>query len=305
MKEKKDVGVIVARFQVPQLTEGHKDLIQQVVDGSYKTIIVLGLSPVKCTFRNPLDFESRKQMIMDEFPDVTVLYIKDTYSDVNWSNCLDGMIKDITNPNQNVYLYGSRDSFIKYYSGRFKCIDVEQKVFVSGTDVRKLVSKQVKASPNFRKGVIWATANKYKQCLPTVDACIWKIENNIVKVLLGKRSSEPLYRFPGGFVPAGETYEDTVIREVKEETNLEVSKPEYIKSFVIDDWRYQGEMDKITSSLFMVAYQDGIPEPGDDMDGELRWFVLDDAIMNNVIDEHKPLMKSIIKEKYYQRIFVC
>jgi len=296
MKKKNvDVGIIIARFQVPQLTEGHKNLIKQVNSECYKTIIILGLSPVKCTFRNPLDFEARKQMVLDEFPNVTVLYIKDTYSDSIWSNNLDGIIKDVTNPSDNIVLYGSRDSFIKHYTGVFDCKEIEQKVFISGTDIRKIVSRQVKASSNFRKGVIWATANKYKQCLPTVDACIWKKDGNVIKVLLGKRSSEPLYRFPGGFVSAGETYEDTVVREVQEETNLIVENPKYLKSFVIDDWRYRGEMDKITSSLFMVEYKEGIPEPGDDMDGELRWFILDDNIMDNIIYEHKPLMKDIVK----------
>ena len=294
MKDKKDVGVIVARFQVPTLTEGHKDLIQQVIDNSYRTIIVLGLSPVKCTFRNPLDFESRKQMVLDEFPEVTVLYIKDTYSDVNWSNQLDSMIKDVIGPGFSAYLYGSRDSFIKYYSGKYECIEIDQTVFVSGTDMRKLASRQVKSSSKFRKGVIWAVANRYQQCLPTVDAAIWKVDNGILKVLLGKRTSEPLYRFPGGFVPAGETYENTVIREVKEETDLDVTGPKYIKSFVIDDWRYKSEVDKITSSLFAVRYTGGTPKPGDDMDGELRWFVLNETTIYSVVTEHKPLMEAVI-----------
>ncbi len=178
--DKKDVGVIVARLQVPQLTEGHKDLIKQVVDSHYKSIIILGLSPVKCTVRNPLDFESRKKMILKEFPNVIVLYIKDTYSDVIWSNTLDKIIKDVTGPSQEVFLYGSRDSFIKYYSGCYKCIEIEQTIYVSGTDVRKVVSKQIKGTSDFRKGVIWTTMNQYPKCFPTIDVCIYKQRNNIV-----------------------------------------------------------------------------------------------------------------------------
>ena len=291
--EKKDVGVIVARFQVDDLTEGHVDLIQQVVDSHYKTIIILGLSPVKCTKYNPLDFEARKQLLLAKYPDITVLYLKDTYDDVIWSNCLDRMIKDIIGPNDKPYLYGSRDSFIKYYSGKYECIELEQNVFVSGTDVRKAISKQVKASSDFRTGVIWAVGNQYPKCISTVDICLYKKDNQgNVKILLGKRDTEPKYRFIGGFVPPGETYEQTAIRETKEETDLDIEDPKYLKSFVIDDWRYRKEADKITTSLFLAKASSN-PKPGDDID-ELRWFVLDEVIVYNIVDEHKELIQCVL-----------
>jgi len=299
--EKKDVGVIVARFQVDNLTEGHMDLIKQVVDSHYKTIIVLGLSPVKCSMYNPLDFEARRAMILDKFPDVSVLYLNDTYSDIEWSNKLDNLIKHMTGPKDNVYLYGSRDSFIKYYSGKYECIEIEQTVYVSGTDVRRVVSKQVKKTPDFRKGVIWAVNNQYPKSIPTVDACIFKMDNNgNIKVLLGKRNVEPKYRFIGGFVPPGETWEQTVVREVKEETGLDICKTDlaYVGSFVVDDWRYRKEVDKITTTLFIVKYSGGTPKPNDDID-ELRWFPLDEVVIWNVVDEHKPLMESILE--YFDR----
>jgi len=73
MKEKtsasgQDVGIIIGRFQVHQLTQAHKELIQFVIDRHTKVVIFLGLSPLLVTRNNPLDFESRKQMILKEFP---------------------------------------------------------------------------------------------------------------------------------------------------------------------------------------------------------------------------------------------
>ena len=293
--EKKDVGVIVARFQVHNLTEGHIDLIRQVVDSHYRTIIVLGLSPVKCTTYNPLDFEARRQMILSEFPNITVLYINDMYNDVDWSNNLDNLIKQMVGPKDKIYLYGSRDSFIKYYSGKYECVEIEQTVYVSGTDVRKIASKNVKGTPDFRKGVIWAVNNQYSKCLPTVDACIYtKDKQGNVKILLGKRNTEPKYRFVGGFVPSGETFEETVIREVQEETCLDIKNPKYLKSFLINDWRYRQESDKITTSLFLCKYPGREPKPNDDVD-ELRWFVLDEVIIWNIVEEHNELIKCILE----------
>jgi bifunctional NMN adenylyltransferase/nudix hydrolase len=63
-----DVGVIVGRFQVPELHDAHKDLIETVCDKHDKVIIFLGLSPLMVTRENPLDFESRKQMILESSP---------------------------------------------------------------------------------------------------------------------------------------------------------------------------------------------------------------------------------------------
>ena len=292
VETKFDVAVLIGRFQVHELHAAHLDLIQSVCKEHDKVIVFLGLSPLMVTQNNPLDFESRKQMILEKFPDVIVMYIKDCYSDEVWSAELDEKIKDLTSPTQSVVLYGSRDSFISHYTGKHKTQELMQEIYVSGTEIRKNISKKVKASSDFRAGVIWASGNTYPTCYPTVDIAIFN--EDYTKLLLARKSKEDKYRFVGGFAdPRSENYETDARREVAEETGLEVSDPKYIGSFIIADWRYRSEISKIKTLFFITKVVFGRPQANDDI-CEVRWFDYGCDLRNNIIDTHLPLYDHLL-----------
>lgn len=284
---KYDVGVIIGRFQVPNLHEAHTELIQSIVDTHDKVIIFLGLSPCKTTYNNPLDFESRKQMILEKFPDVNVLYIKDEPTDEGWSKKLDNQITDLTGPNQTVALYGSRDSFIPFYKGKFSTVELEPTRYISGSEIRKDVSNRVKSTSDFRAGVIWAVNNQFPSVYPTVDIAIfdWPKE----RILLGRKSNETKYRFIGGFAtPNSENYESDARREVMEEVGIEVDDLVYVFSSFVKDWRYKNEINKIKTMMFIGTYVFGSPKAGDDI-AEVRWYNFLDLNENVFVDTHKQL----------------
>src|ERR1700686_4462056 len=106
-----DIAVVVARFQVHDLTKGQVELIETVKANHDKVIVFLGLAPIRNAPEDPLDFRSRKIMLHEAYPDIDVYYIDDTYDDKIWSVNLDNQISKWKNPNQTVMLYGSRDSF--------------------------------------------------------------------------------------------------------------------------------------------------------------------------------------------------
>ena len=308
IQESFDVGVIVGRFQVDDLTDGHKQLIEAVQKEHKRVIIFLGLSPCKCTVNNPLDFETRKLMLKEMFPNIEVYYIKDVGSDLIWSDTLDEMIEDrlIIEPsnfytgrqaiksNETICLYGSRDSFLNYYSGKFPYREIEQEVFISGTERRKQIAAKVNKSKDFRHGVIWATMNQWPACLPTVDIAIFNDDRK--RILLGRKKDEELYRFIGGFGEPNEDFETTAIRETKEEASIDVQELQYVKSFVIEDWRYKNEVNKITTSLFVASKWSGKPGPGDDIH-ELRWFPFNTHLINSVMLGHRKMLTYLLNNR--------
>lgn len=296
MPKASDVGVIVGRFQVHQLHDAHRQLIQSVYDTHRQTVIVLGLSASRVTTRNPLDFEARKQMMLDAFPKATVLYINDEPDDTTWSKRLDKLILDTKSITQTATLYGGRDSFISHYNGIFPTEVLEPEVYASGTEMRKSISKAVKGTPDFRAGVIWAAANGYPRTFPTVDVAIYRDLADVKDTrewLLVRKPNEKLWRFVGGFVdPSDKSLEMAARREVQEETGVTINDPKYVASLRVDDWRYREEEDKILTTLFAASYLAGPVAPADDV-ADAQWFNLVGAGVGTFMPVHLPLFEAL------------
>jgi bifunctional NMN adenylyltransferase/nudix hydrolase len=246
-------------------------------------------------------------MIQASYPDSVILALPDIGDDFKWTAELDKRIREVY-PIGEVVLYGGRDSFIPYYQkgkGQFDCKELDQYTFVSGTEVRKIVSETVKNSTDFRAGVIYNAYNQYPKVHPCVDIAI--LDENNTMILLAKRPYESGWRFIGGFAhPDDPSYESTAKRKISQDAGerLETSDLQYIGSKMIPDWRYRGEEDKIISVLYKTKYIGGVIEPSDDV-SELKWwnlhdisqywFDVEDNVVGPIVDEHKPLLKMLLK----------
>ncbi len=295
----KTIGVIIARFQSPYLHDGHRALVDSVQKDHNKTVIVLGVSPVLGSRKNPLDFHTREKMIKKEYPEVVVLPLSDHPLDAKWSQNLDSLLSN-SFPGSSFKLFGSRDSFIKYYSGRCEVVELPKSGSHNATLIREKISDKVLDSEAFRTGVIYAYSNTYLKVHPTVDIAVFR--NNKTEMLLGKKEIDNKWRLLGGFSdPTDDSFEAAARRELTEECGaIEITEIKYEKSFRVNDWRYRSEADKIITSLFSTDFISGDPAGSDDI-AEVKWFTLNDvqSMMDQqfTAEEHIPQL-SLLLTKY-------
>ncbi len=127
------------------------------------------------------------------------------------------------------------------------------------------------------------------------------VENGEGKVLLGLRKGSHgagEWSFPGGHLEFGETVFQTAMREVKEETDLDVSECELVS--VADEMRYIKTDNKHYLNLGVrVRYEGGEPklmEP--EKCAEWRWFAKD-ALPERMLEGTHLILRNYAAGKIY------
>lgn len=300
----KKAVAIIGRFQVPYFTDSHVKVINRILDNSSDVIFIVGLAYPASSIENPLDLDSRKNLIEEYFGPQKIFYIKDQYSDVEWSENLDKIVNNFYKKRykkEEVVLYGSAENFAERYFGEFSVEEMEPINILNKEYVKKEVNNNSFKNNEWRNGAFHVALNQFCNPMPCVDMLV--VDRVRGRILLGRKEKQDKYRFFGGFAENFGSYEDDAIRELCEETGLTPNcfgKPEYILSGIVDDWRYRGMQAKIKTVLFLVEYLEGKPFPSDDI-FEVVWIsfeeLLNDFIPNDkIVSGHREMLLNALEK---------
>ena len=163
----KVIGVVIGRFQLPNLHDGHKALINHVLAQSDKVCILVGVA-AKTTLKDLLPYPVVEQMIRKEFHPVYAagnLHIHPLLdidgNDLQWSLYIDKFLGALY-PHDTVQLWAGRDSYKPHYHGKFRPVKdwYGYNGEVNGTVVRGRI---IEGNPidcwQFRAGIIYGLGN--------------------------------------------------------------------------------------------------------------------------------------------------
>ena len=134
----------------------------------------------------------------------------------------------------------------------------------------------------------------YKYPRPSVTAdCIVFTRENTPQVLLIERGDEPFkgcWAFPGGFMDMDETTEQCAIRELKEETGLEVTDVQQIGTYSKVDRDPRG---RTITVAYLAVVESQMEVKGQDDAAKAQWFPID--ALPDLAFDHDEIMKDAIE----------
>lgn len=309
-------GVIIARFQVSDLTRAHDELLHRVARLHDKVVVLLGVHPKLSTKENPLSFESRERMLRVHWADTVgkntnkqllIAPLPDRATDVAWSKQVDFLLDSLLGPMISKTLYGGRRSFIPHYSGRFNVNDLSEASEPlnydqsSGSEHRAILHTRPPITEEGRAGAIWATGNQWPRVDPCVDMAVVRDRtghplSEVPQVLMGRKySASGLYCFPGGHIDhEDKSAEHAASREFLEETGvqIDVSQWKYVCQLPVNDWRNVPSQ-QTWSTLYTTEDEPERFVANDDLDS-LEWVDLD-VSLSKVSVAHVEMFKRIKK----------
>ncbi len=288
-------ALFIGRFQ--PFHNGHKRVIEDIAKEVDNLIIGIGSSQDNLTFDNPFTAKERTEMIdksLSKGINYSISYIPDTHDYSIW-------VKHVTSivPEFDV-VYANKDNIVKklFEEKDYKVKDIAvSKKRLSATQIRNAILNNEAYKHNLPKGTLEVldTINGKNRLHSIMDKspslAVDVIMEYDSKLVLIERRHEPLgWALPGGKVDYGETVEQAAIREMKEETSLDISDLSLLGIYS------EPERDPRTHmvSIVYTANANGIPKAGDDAKN-LKLFSLDE--LPELAFDHKKILEDYLRRK--------
>ncbi|HET9957081.1 MAG TPA: bifunctional nicotinamide-nucleotide adenylyltransferase/Nudix hydroxylase [Polyangiaceae bacterium] len=259
MEQSFDAAILVGRFQ--PFHAGHARLLERALAVAPRVVIVLGSAFHARTAKNPFTWQERAEMIRDTLAlearaRVTFAPVRDWYDDLKWSQAVEEAVLERVSPGSRCALVGcfkDQSSYYLRHFPRWALITVEplsgleaQHVraewfdatdpqrYLSALDARLPVSVRRFAdafsrTPEFEqlreehRAIVQSRKTYGRGPFVTVDAVV-TVNDRVLLVQRGRAPGKDLWALPGGFLEPEESLVSGALRELREETGLELAE---------------------------------------------------------------------------------
>jgi len=329
----KTLGIIVGRFQ--PLHKGHEQIILKAEEQCDYLVILVGSANAARTIKNPWTYRERHKMITDflnhqdlSIEEVQVLPLNDyKYSDTQWMQDVQ-QIADMFPTYKQKILFGFEkegNDYLQWFP-QFQFKNLESTETINATRIRQsLMSEHSRTGVRIPYRGMYIPEDvqadfeyfeqekeKFKD-YPYPETLSFNCADALVEcnghVLLIKRKFAPgrnTWALPGGFKNTKETFKETALRELYEETNIRVPEKVMQGSIVgskLFDSPTRGN--GIPRCTLVVHYKiapdtDGkLPRAnGADDAAECKWVPISEAINSyRLFDDHCDIIQDMTQTK--------
>lgn len=337
--KKLDAIVYIGRFQ--PFTNAHYRIVKQALSKAKKLIIVIGSAKRSRSFRNPFTAEERKDMIssIKDLKKAKIEYILQPNSNYNfnwWVKDVQEQVGKLTNPGDKIGIIGHKKDSSSYYLNYFpqwefielpeledglSATSVRNSYFMDATavvldlnvpedvedwlyywkrnnrNIFEAIKDEKKFIVEYKKQ--WENA-PFQPIFVTTDAMVL-CKGHILLIRRRFNPGKDLYGMPGGFINPTEYLKDCAVRELKEETKIDVDKfvlknsIELVKVF--DDPYREARGRGITHCfLFNLNLKDLPKVKGSDDAYGAQWIPLGDLdkMQDQFFGDHYQIIKNML-----------
>ncbi len=332
-----DYLVFIGRFQ--PFHQGHLAVIKTALSQSTQVILLIGSAEQPRSTRNVFSFDERAEMILSAFDQIDaarihcVPLVDILYDDFRWVQSVEKAVASVNGVSSlsRIGLIGHYKDKTSYYLSLFPNwtpVSVDSYQGISATPIRDAyllgslptvddvplstldLLKQFMQLPeylelqaeaqylvDYKKS--WSVA-PYPPVFVTVDAVVVH-SGHILLIERGHFPGRGLFALPGGFLDQEETLFDACLRELREETNIDLTDSEWRKYYrgqgTFDDPKRCSRGRTITQTFYFEL--DELPHRPEVISGDdakrAFWLPLDQVKSNTMFEDHYAIIENLAK----------
>jgi len=328
------LSVFIGRFQ--PVHNQHLSLALRALESSDRLLILIGSCWHPPTAKNPFSGEDRMRQWRSAIPTglqdrVIIALLHDhPYSDDDWVDQVKARVNEVKAEVEAVRLVGHTKDDSSYYLTLFpewEYAEITSEANINSADIRQLMfgGKPI----NFIRGVVpcgvydqlsaYVQTQSFKDIQEECDAiakdkktygtgpfvtvdCLVIAEDSVFCVRRKKAPGRGLLAMPGGYLEPTEWIFDGALRELEEETHLDVSKTQLKEALIgsaVLDYPGRSLRGRLISHLYVFALDHKPAAQADDDAESVEWVKFADLRSSNMFDDHYHAITSMLKELGY------